>query len=153
MLQNYPKLNLLSYSDPKQIFSEEKSSILPLLKAFPNIADKSDWEDINTEWKLLRVSNIEIDQDDVVKFWLRIKSIKNGLNETMFKKLSDFILDILCLPHSSAAAERQFADLNLIKTKKSNSFKIETISAIMTAKELLLPKHKSNVSVWTPEFV
>jgi len=61
---------------------------------------------------------LNINSDDIVQTWLEIKEIKNNLNDTMFAELADYILCLLSLPHSSAAAERTFSVLLQLKKKK-----------------------------------
>lgn len=62
--------------------------------------------------------------------------MNNAVNEMMFPTLSKFVMSILALPHSSAAAERVFSQLNLIKTKTRNRLEVQTCDAILHAKEI-----------------
>ena len=55
----------------------------------------------------------------------------------MYTELADYMLCLLSLPHSSAAAERAFSILNLIKNKKTNRLDIKTIQNIMFCRTLL----------------
>lgn len=55
----------------------------------------------------------------------------------MFPNLKIFISGLMCLPHASAAAERVFSQLNLIKSKTRNRLKINTCSALLHVKEML----------------
>lgn len=44
-----------------------------------------------------------------------------------YKTLAQFALNLLCLPHSSADCERAFSEVNLIKTKLTNSLSNGTL--------------------------
>lgn len=78
------------------------------------------------------------------------------MNEFIFGKLSNFMLSLMSLPHSSAAAERIFSNLNNTKTKITNRLLIETIDSMMAARELLSEGERKSISsnkaseVWTP---
>lgn len=51
---------------------------------------------------------------------------------------------MLSFPHSSSTAKQIFSQLNLIKDKKRNALKTETVNAIMAAKELIEDKSTFN---------
>ena len=61
-------------------------------------------------------------------------NMKDAHGKPQFKELSLFILNLCALPHSSAAAERQFSVLSNIKTKLRNSPLLNTIDSLMHAK-------------------
>lgn len=91
-----------------------------------------------TEWNLLRLSDIKtLANLNINAFWQKIASIKNGLNEKSFSNISYFIFNLLSLPHSSAAAERKFSTLALIKTKLRNKLEVNTVNGIMSCKEII----------------
>jgi len=46
----------------------------------------------------------------------------------VFKELDSFIGNILSLPHSSAAAERKFFAISLIKTKLRNKLEFDSVA-------------------------
>lgn len=71
------------------------------------------------------------------EFWVMIFNMKNELNSALFPHITKFIKAILSLPHSSAAAERIFSQLNLLKTKVRNRLCVDTCDAILHAKNLL----------------
>uniref|UniRef100_A0A0K8U394 HAT C-terminal dimerisation domain-containing protein n=2 Tax=Bactrocera latifrons TaxID=174628 RepID=A0A0K8U394_BACLA len=51
---------------------------------------------------------------------------KNGMEEACFQDLTNFLYNLMTLPHSSAAAERKFSDLSLIKSKTRNKLSYKT---------------------------
>lgn len=97
----------------------------------------TDVEKLNYEWRMLsdleqlqKCKNFELD------FWDTGFNLNNEMNEPMFPNLSIFVKGIHCLYHSSAAAERVFSQLFLLKTVR-NRLNIETCCNILYIKELL----------------
>lgn len=72
--------------------------------------------------------------DDI--FWVKVLSKQNAIGELMFPHLKSLICGIITLPHSSAAAERIFSQLSLIKTNTRNRLYIRTCDALISSKEL-----------------
>ncbi|KAJ8914340.1 hypothetical protein NQ315_011328, partial [Exocentrus adspersus] len=106
-------------------------------KYFPQLVD--DIEKLNSEWRLLADLNElkTMDKSDIEAFWSNIFSLKNQLNELMFPHLKKLMQGLLSLPHSSAAAERRFSQVTLLKTKLKNRLEIETLDTILHTKELI----------------
>lgn len=131
------EIKLLNIITPEKILSSEDLPILPLIQQFSDLVD-CDADIIVTQWNLLRLSETKISLDlNINSFWKTIPSIKNGLNENCFAELSNFIFKLLSLPYSSAAAERKFSSLTLIKSKLRNKLELNTINSIMLCKELV----------------
>jgi hypothetical protein len=61
--------------------------------------------------------------------------MKNQIGEPMFNNLMTVVKLILSLPHSSAAAERVFSQLSMIKNRLRNRLAITTCSYILALKE------------------
>lgn len=57
------------------------------------------------------------------------------------------MLELCCLPHSSASAERKFSSLNLIKTDIRSNLDISTVENIMFCKEPI----DKNIDCWDPD--
>lgn len=130
----------LTWIDPVNIFSDKKKpSIIPLVKYFPNMIGEDQYEDINNEWRML--SELSADQFnknmDLESFVVELGILKNALEENAFPYLYTFLKNILCLPHGSAAAERIFSGLNLIKRKNRNLLETSTCHNLLLTKELL----------------
>lgn len=64
---------------------------------------------------------------------------KNEMNEIMFPNLKRVVQRVLALSHSSAAAERIFSSLSLIKVKTRTRLLIKTVCAILHTNELIRP--------------
>jgi hypothetical protein len=75
--------------------------------------------------------------ENVSEFWIKVSQIKCADESAMFPTLSNFILDIMCLPHSIATVERIFSVIHLNKTKIRNKLSTETLSGILHTKTLL----------------
>lgn len=134
---NRDDIKLLNIITPSKVLSSDDLQILPLILQFRNLVD-CDPDLIVAQWNLLRLSEINLSPDlNIDSFWEKVASIKNGLNENSFKDLVKFIFNLLSLPHSSAAAERKFSTLSLVKTKLRNKLEIKTINSIMLCKELV----------------
>lgn len=116
-------------------------------KLFPNLV--TDMEKLNTEWRLL--ADIEsLNQTanySFQDFWNNIFNMKNDMDQFMFPHLSVLVKGILSLPHSSAAAERVFSQLFLLKTKIRNRLDVDTCSSIIHTKELV---NNYTCYTWTP---
>nr|WP_253308757.1 hAT transposon family protein [Rickettsia endosymbiont of Ceutorhynchus assimilis] len=143
-----PILNFVSIFDPKEAMSGKVSSIaVASSKYFPNLI--TDLEKLNSEWRLLPdVNHLRNYTDlDLEQFWNIVFTMKNGNDEPMFPNLSHFVKGILCLPHSSAAAERIFSQLFLLKTKVRNRLNIDTCCNILHTKEMINP---STCFSWKP---
>lgn len=129
----------LTWIDPQNIFSENKAfSIIPLAKYFPNMIHAEKYEEINSEWRMLsEMPQEKFKNMDIETFVTELGLIKNALNETIFPCLSSFLKNILCLPHGSAAAERIFSGLNLIKRKNRNLLETATCHNLLLTKEVI----------------
>ena len=97
---------------------------------------------IETQWILMSEHRDEIIRTMGTEmspsiFWKTLLNTKNAQGKPQFEELSLFILNLCALPHSSAAAERQFPVLSNIKTKLRNSLLLDTIDSLMHAKQLV----------------
>ena len=75
------------------------------------------------------------------QFWVQVRETKSGDNEPMYPHLSAFMLNLLCLPHSSATVERVFSSINRMKTKLRNRLSSNTIGSILHTKRLISDKN------------
>lgn len=142
-----PKLKFLSNFEPKVALSGNTISIVEAAKFFRKLVD--DPENLNTEWRLLPdIQAIkDSENESFEKFWSKIFQIKNELDEEMFTNLSKLVRGIMCLPHSSASAERIFSSLNLMKTNIRNRLNVETCQSVLLAKQLL---EENTCYTWQP---
>lgn len=131
ILQN---LNILN---PVVATSGEIESITEIIMKFPNI--DVDIEAVNNEFRMLSVTESikEKNRKSIGEFWYDVFQLKNASNESYFPHLEKIIVALLALPHSSAAAERIFSQLNLFKNKLSNRLSIETCTSLIFTKQML----------------
>ena len=107
-------------------------------------------DEIEEEWRYVIHKKDITDEKSIDLFWGNIFKIKSGMDLFMFPKLKIFICALLILPHSSAAAERIFSDLNNIKTKNRNCLKTTTINSLLIVKAMT-----KNLSLfeWVPLYM
>lgn len=142
-------IKCLEIITPIKVLSDEEISILPLLSHFSHLTD-CEPDVIVTQWTMLRLSNNQIKHvDDMCVFWEQVKRLLNGLNDPAFNELTSFIFNLLSLPHSSAAAERKFFEMSLIKTKLRNKLEFKTVNNVMLCKELCA--NQDGHYVWSPK--
>lgn len=114
---------------PKNVCDKKNSSISPLAVHFPNLVAPNDLQILDNEWRLLRNTNLNVDQNNSIEeFWNTIEKMRHGDDSPMFPVLSTFVFNLLIFPHSSANVERTFSDVNLLKTNQRN--KLSTTSII-----------------------
>jgi hypothetical protein len=130
-------LQYAAYFTPEVALSGEILSIADFAVLFPNI--EIDIESANTEWQLLSEITLKDcnKQTDINAFWKTVSEQKNGCDNLMFPNLMIIVKTIFSLPHSSAAAERCFSQLALIKTSLRNKLLITTCAAILSVKDKL----------------
>lgn len=133
------ELKFFKYLNPKNVIDGIMPSVLGLTKHFSPTINNSELELINNEWRKLIGENqlLQIFKtDDIVSQWLLIKNLKDGMDNLIFENISSYMLELCCLPHSSAAAERKFSDLKNIKNEKRNKLKTTTVHNILAAREI-----------------
>lgn len=130
-------LNYIKVLDPVNVYNNKFDTLIPILNRFPMLT--TDFELTENEWRLLKqCEEIKIKSDEPpIQFWNHVFKIKSELNVLMFPNLKIFIYGLMALPHSSAAAERVFSQLNLIKTKTRNKLSLDSCDALLRTKELL----------------
>lgn len=141
-------LNMIKILGPTQVFSENKESLAKLITRFPNIISQENILELDLEWRQL--SNLKpvsdhMNFDELINY---LQDQKNGVGEPLLPHLVTFFKAISCLPHSSAAAERLFSQLSLIKTKYRNKLEIDTCDALLLTKQLV--NKNTNCFNWTP---
>jgi hypothetical protein len=141
-----PILSDLKVLDPRVALGSEEVSIIRILVRFSTLLGSDATiverkrENIDRQLQELRLSRADLGQDLVDQpsaFWKNILHLKNGIGEKKFADLATFMLHLCCLPHSSAAAERQFSVLSHMKTRLRNKLKTGTVSAMMMTKQLV----------------
>lgn len=146
----------LSDIAPKSVISKQVGSLGPLACKFPNLVDEAEMNDLDREWRLLRNTDLTGAPEDLRDFWLHVGNLKKGDETQMFPTLMTLIQKLLCLPHSSAAAERVFSHINNMKTKERRSRNTKSPVGLLHAKRQIsrsacykLPVKKSHMNLFT----
>lgn len=128
----------LQILDPLVLKDSAIQSVAPLAASFPNIIEETKIQELDTEWRLLRNTDIATGSDGTVQdFWMNVRKRKYADNSPVFPLLSKFVWSLLSLPHSSAAVERVFSSVNLMKTKTRNRLGTKTICGLLHTRRLL----------------
>lgn len=86
---------------------------------------------------MLRNVDFSFDQNkttDIIDFWKHVQELRNGDESQTFPTLCELVKKLLCLPHSSAAVERLFSAINIMKTKLRNRISTTTIKGVLHTK-------------------
>ena len=127
--------------DPKNVVAKVNTTVFPLLKHFPHIISEDRFQDIDSEWREIRIINFtklfhDPARTDVESFWQTILKTKRG-EELAFPLMGNLISAVLTLAISSANVERSFSAINLNKTKQRNRLKQTTLAGILLTKEYI----------------
>lgn len=132
---------LLEALDPKVVEAKSVPSLGPLMNHFPLLVSNETLQKIDTEWRMLRstVSTILANNPDMtpIKFWVKVSVMTAGDGTQIFPNLAEFMISLLSLPHSSAAAERVFSAVNRMKTKTRNRLSTNTIVGLLHTKRFM----------------
>lgn len=134
--------------DPKVVANKEVSSIAPLAVSLPLLVPASEINDLDREWRLLR--NTDMSQHTNLgasQFWNSVSQRRKGDDTPEFPVLSSFMKKLLCLPHSSAAVERVFSQVNLLKTKQRNRLSTDALCGLLHAKRALAASACSKLAI------
>ncbi|RUM29379.1 MAG: hypothetical protein DSY42_06660 [Aquifex sp.] len=131
-------LESLKALNPKVVFAKEIPSLINLLQIHSHIA--TDIKAIYTEWRLLSNSlGTMVNVNATMKpeeFWSKVGKTQLMDNTPMFPNLSQFMITLLCLPHSSVTVERVFSAINRMKTKTQNRLSTESLIGLLQTKQL-----------------
>ncbi|KAL1487925.1 hypothetical protein ABEB36_015310 [Hypothenemus hampei] len=141
--KRYDFENLL-YSNIKMLQKEnikKHTTLLPLMKVVPRILDSENIEllqKIDDQWrKLSSFENSSEMSNNIDEFYFQLSNKKDFNDEFLFVDLCNFVFQILALPHSSAACERIFSKINLIKTKSRNRLITDSINGLILTSQLI----------------
>lgn len=136
-LKNNP-VKLFNFLDPVTVKSGSISSITDVANIFPNLIEDQHLQTLDNEWRFLRnTDSVKNLSDQIEIFWQKVSQYRLGDNQPMFPILSQFSLNLLCLPHSSANVERRFSEINLMKTKQRNSLGTKTVRGLVYTRQYL----------------
>lgn len=142
-------LQLLEALDPSNVQQGKPKSLIPLAIKFPNIIKESAYEDLNREWRELiscELPALSEAGEDPETFWYSVSREKCG-DEERFPNVTKLMVNLMSLPHSSAAAERIFSLVTNIKTKNRSRLQTETLNGLIRSKCMLQDK---SCQTWEP---
>ena len=147
----FENLQLLEALDPTNVRAGKPTSIIPLAIKFPNLIQEEEYEELNREWRELTLFEIPTTSEtsvdsDPEQFWYNMSMEKCG-DELRFPIISRLMLNLMSLPHSSAAAERIFSMVSNIKTKHRSRLQTQTLNSLLHSKALL---QNVNCKNWQP---
>ena len=139
---------LLTLCNPTVACGNAEADLLPLLRKFPNLVDITDYDSIIDEWRTLPLFyNHQNLSKDPMEFWFKVRKEKSADGNQVYPLISKFMISLLIIPHSSAAVERVFSRVSLIKTRKRNRLGTDTMNGLLLTKQ-----HGGNISCfdWEP---
>jgi hypothetical protein len=144
------KLNVLDPTIASNV-SLSPSSLTGISSYFPNLVPPAEVNELDDQWRSYRLTakELPISSGNIPQYWYDLRSIKDGIGNSKFGLLSDFMTNLSCLPHSSACVERIFSQVNNIKTRKTNSLKAQTVADRILAKQSIT-KNNSDCTNWEP---
>ena len=132
-------LALLSCIDPAIAVDsgdERPVSLMPLAMKLPALLTGKNADTLDDQWGRLPLHKnslkiamhpVPITECPPGQFWKTVKNINDSGGDAMFPDVDQLMCDVLVLPHSSAAVERVFSQVNLIKTTITNKFHAATL--------------------------
>ncbi|KAJ8966722.1 hypothetical protein NQ314_003344 [Rhamnusium bicolor] len=132
--------SLLEIVDPSTAQLFETRSLCKVLERFPILKEYVNAQDLDNEWKahaLLDFTKhgLQIPFENAEKYWLKVFSLKNAIDKTLYPNLKVVICFLLILPFSNASVERIFSSLNDIKTDTRVNLDNSTTQAILHTKQ------------------
>lgn len=125
--------------DPAVVKEKSIQTLAPLMINLPSLVNDENRQKIDTQ--LTPTIATENQNMAPIKFWMEPKKSKPGDGTPLFPDLAEFMLSLLCLPHSSAAAERVFSFINRMKTKTRNRLTTATISGLLHTRRLMVERN------------
>ena len=136
------KLNVLDIEIALDL-KRSPTSIVPSAVHFPHIIPQNKLNKLDDQWKAFRTSakELAVSAKCIPEYWHNLSLAKDGLDNLKFSLLSYYMTTMTVLPHSSAAVERIFSQINHMKTKSTSSLEPETIKNRLLAKQSITKKN------------
>lgn len=126
---------LFNACDPVVARVSAVKSLVPLFRKFPQLIHESQYDVCNNEWRSLVFHEESLTtSNNPAEFWCSVQSLKSNDGTLLFPNLSKFMLCLLVLPHSSAAVERIFSQIKLIKTDTRSRLNTESVNGLLLSK-------------------
>ena len=125
-------LCMLSCLNPQEALSTNRAltCISKLAMHFPQLVPEDQLDELEDQWRgILYAKNSTVQMSNSpTEFWDELKTVKDGNVKMKFGLLSNFMCNLLVLPHSSACVERIFSRVNMIKTPLTNRLHVSTVA-------------------------
>jgi len=146
--QNEPLLLHAEIADTDKQSLAKQSSVEFFVDRFPSLIPEGSTKDnILEQFVLYQSQNIQSLVEDCKRIdekWVAIGQVRNEGGSLMFHELAEFMLAILCIPHSSAHCEMVFSVVRKNRTDQRASLGNTTIEALLVIKSR--PGHPCDVS-------
>ena len=107
-------------------------------------------DELADEWRSYRRGEkIPLGEDSVPSYWYKLRELHGAMDQPRFRLLSHLFVHLTILPHSSAAVERVFSQVNSVKTKTTNRLNVDSVNKKLLAKQAVT-KRGMNCTTWTP---
>lgn len=127
-----PLFQSLGAMNPQSVISKSVPSIAQLSSFFPRVIPQNEINELDREWRLLLNTELNADpNEDLCQFWFKVSRITKGDDTPAFPLVAKLMKNLMCLPHSSAAVERVFSQINLMKTKLRNQLNTPTLIGML----------------------
>lgn len=145
---NEPILLHSEIADTDKQSLAKQSSVEFFVDRFPSLIPEGSTKDnIFEQFVLYQSQNIQSLVEDCKRIdekWVAIGQVRNEGGSLMFHELAEFMLGILCIPHSSAHCERVFSVVRKNRTDQRASLGDTTLEALLVIKSR--PGHPCDVS-------
>ena len=128
-----PIIKMLQVLDPSIGSTFSLPSLVPLASRFSNLVPESQLQQLDTEWRRLSLADLPFDKSDMdpEEFWSKLDDLTDGLGNSQFSNLCQFMHHLMALPHSNADVEHIFSSVNIIKTRLRNRMKTSTLNLLL----------------------
>lgn len=77
----------LKVLDPLVVKSKSVDSLAPLMTSFPSLVPEHIEQDVDTEWRLLRNSDVLSYDVGTTPFWIKVRDVKRGDDDPIISTL------------------------------------------------------------------
>ena len=124
--------------DPEfaRFFDVSPRSITDIAVNIPNLVQQKELNDLDDEWREFLQSDEASNYNNftIPGHWYQFRKIKDALDQLKFGKLSHLMTSLTALPHSNAAVERLFFNVNCAKTSRSNRMTSQSVKCRIQAR-------------------
>ena len=147
-LQQYGFLSILKPENAGNLYPRSLSTIYKRLPWLEKVTKLSDAE---REYRSHVTLNLDLN-GNLSEYWNSLICAKNSAGNLCFPNLMLVIVGLFSLSFSNAPVERVFSQLCLMKTKKRNAIKKETLRGLMHTKITCQDRKRSDPDIQSKGF-